>query len=292
MKISTAINNILNDDPFSAIALIAKGGFDCLDLSLFSLAQGEHLYLGDDWELYAKKLKEEAEKNNVYFNQAHAPFTMNMKNYLSGGEEADDILFRITRSIEFAAAVGAKIIVVHPVQCMDYNNFNRDEILEINKVFYGKLAPTALKCGIKIAIENMWRNNIFNGNIICSVCSDANELAKYVDECNKQHNCFGACLDIGHCTLTGVDPIYAINVLGDRLIALHVHDNDFVNDTHSLPLLYKINFAPIMAALKHIGYSGEFTLETDSYFAKMPPELLPDAITFAAKVCRYLTKDM
>ena len=117
-------------------------------------------------------------------------------------------------------------------------------------------------------------------------------MALYVDECNKIENCFVACLDIGHCTLTGVDPAKAIHVLGDRLQALHVHDNDFRHDTHSLPFLYNIDFEPIMKALKDIEYSGDFTLETDRYFRDVPLELMPDALTFAAKVCRYLTKNM
>lgn len=292
MKISTATNFIGRGDDLEAIRLVAEAGFDCLDLSLFELDKGQHYLLGDNWKGRVQKIKETADKYGISFNQSHAPFTMNMNAYLAGGEGEKDVIFRISRAIEVAAAVGAKIVVVHPVQCMDYTNYDHREILEINKQFYSKLAPVAKKHNVKIAIENMWRNNIFNNNIIRSVCSDAYELAAYVDACNEIEDCFVACLDLGHCTLTGVDPAKAIRVLGSRLGCLHVHDNDFVKDTHSLPLLYNINYAPIMEALKEINYKGEFTLEADSYFRKMPDELLPDALKFAAKVCRYLTKDM
>lgn len=294
MNISTGSKFILHGRrEKDTVAEIAAAGFDCIDLTLVDMANADdHIFFKDDWRETALDLKKEAERHGVFFNQAHAPFQMDMNKYLAGGDGEKDVLFRITRSIEVAATVGAKIIIVHPVQCMDYNNYDHKEILEINKQFYAKLAPTAKKHGIKIAIENMWRNNIFNNNIITSVCSDPYELALYVDECNKTENCFVACLDIGHCTLTGVDPAKAIHVLGDRLQALHVHDNDFRHDTHSLPFLYNIDFEPIMQALKDIEYSGDFTLETDRYFRDVPLELMPDALTFAAKVCRYLTKNM
>lgn len=294
MYLSTGSKYILHGrSEKDIIAEVAAAGFDCLDLTLCDMARNdEHVFFKENWSETAMELKSEAEKNGIFYNQAHAPFHMNMNNYLAGGDGEKDVLFRITRSIEVASLVGAKIIIVHPVQCMDYSNYDHKEILEINKQFYGKLAPIAKECGIKIAIENMWRKNIFNNNIITSVCSDPYELALYVDECNKIEDCFVACLDIGHCTLTGVDPAKAIHVLGDRLKALHVHDNDFRHDTHSLPLLYDINFEPIMQALKDINYKGEFTLECDRYFGDIPKELMPDALQFAAKVCRYLIKSV
>ena len=294
MYISTASKFILHGRcDKDIIPEIAAAGFDCIDLTLCDMANDDdHIFFKENWRETAIELKEEAKKYGVFYNQAHAPFRMDMNKYLSGGDGEKNVLFRLIRSIEVAALVGAKIIIIHPVQCMDYNNYDHKEILEINKQFYRKLAPTAKKCGIKIAIENMWNRNIFNNNIISSVCSDPYEFAIYVDECNKTHDCFVACLDIGHCTLTGVDPAKAIHVLGDRLQALHVHDNDFSGDTHSLPFLYKMDFEPIMKALKDINYNGEFTLECDRYFGNIPTALLPDALTFAAKVCRYLVNSV
>ena len=293
MKISTATRNISSSENLSdAIKLISEAGFDCLDISLFDLTESNNIFLQNNFKTYAEKLRKCADDNGVFFNQAHAPYSMDMRKYLAGGQLAENIVFLISRSIEVAAAVGAEKIVVHPIQCMDYRNANHREILEVNKEYYGRFAKIAIKNNIKIAIENMWRKNMYNGQIGQSVCSNPHELALYVDELNGLYGCFGACLDLGHCTLTGVDPANAITVLDKRLIALHVHDNDFVSDMHCLPLSQKIDYAPIMDALKKINYQGEFTLEANSFFGNVPTTLLPDALTFAAKVSRDLTKDI
>ena len=37
------------------------------------------------------------------------------------------------------------------------------------------------EAGVKIAIENMWRNHQYNGHIVSSVCSSPYELRDYVD---------------------------------------------------------------------------------------------------------------
>lgn len=56
-----------------------------------------------------------------------------------------------------------------------------------------------------------------------------------------------------------------IRALGHRLQALHIHDNDRWHDSHQIPFSMSIDFAPIAAALKEIGYKGWFTLEADHY---------------------------
>ena len=56
-----------------------------------------------------------------------------------------------------------------------------------------------------------------------------------------------------------------IRALGHRLQALHIHDNDRWHDSHQIPFSMSIDFAPIAAALKEIGYKGWFTLEADYY---------------------------
>ena len=48
---------------------------------------------------------------------------------------------------------------------------------------------------------------------------------------------FGFCLDTGHLLIVCRDVYAAIIELGDRLIALHVHDNDGVHDDHNAPFV-------------------------------------------------------
>ncbi|MBO5323463.1 MAG: sugar phosphate isomerase/epimerase [Oscillospiraceae bacterium] len=290
MKISTQ-TEVLADtyDLETAVRMIARAGFDAVDLSLFNMAEGEESpFFRDDYAEYAQKIKALAKECGVYFNQAHAPFRMDMNAYLDGGAGRADVFRRLNRAIEVAGILGVRNIVVHPVHCISYANNDPDALLEINRDFYAQLIPAAQAARVKIAIENMWQRNQFNKQIISSTCSSPYELARYVDVCNELADCFVACLDIGHCALTGHDPVNCIHVLGNRLAALHVHDNDTLHDSHNCPQTMSIDCYPIMEALKSIGYEGELTLEADYFFKHYREDLYPVALQFMQQTARHL----
>ncbi len=267
----------------------ADAGFDCIDISLFDMEKGcDSVFLNDNWQNYAKELKAEAENHGIFYNQAHAPYKMDMRKYLQSDLAKQDVIFRLTRAIEVAATVGAAAIVIHPIHCWEYSTFSHEEAFRINKEFYGLLAPTAKKNGIKIAIENMWERDKKTGKITQSVCSDPNELAYYIDELNKMSDCFVACLDIGHCVLTGISPDTAIFILGERLAALHIHDNDLKGDKHTLPTLGKIDYSAVMKALKENNYRGVFTLESHGFISGFDKSFHSEALKFAVSVSRHL----
>ncbi len=63
-----------------------------------------------------------------------------------------------------------------------------------------------------------------------------------------------------------------IRALGNRLQALHIHDNDCWHDSHQIPFSMSIDFDAVVKALKDIHYSGYFTLEASSYLEAFTPE--------------------
>ena len=76
-----------------------------------------------------------------------------------------------------------------------------------------------------------------------------------------------ACLDLGHAEMkgSGDGAVNMIKALGPRLQALHIHDNNCLNDNHQIPFSMNIDFMPIVKALKEIDYQGYFTLEADAF---------------------------
>ena len=56
-----------------------------------------------------------------------------------------------------------------------------------------------------------------------------------------------------------------IKALGSRLGALHIHDNDKLDDSHEIPGSMQIDFDAIIRALREIEYKGYFTLESVYY---------------------------
>lgn len=263
------------------IKMIAEAGFTAYDMSMagrpdiYAMSDDEH-------RAYFNNLRASADSFGIVCNQAHAPFHSS-----TGNPEEDEKIFRnIARSIEAAAILGAKNIIVHPKQHLEYA-FNIDVLREMNMEFYNRLIPYAEKNNIHICVENMWRSDKNTHRIIDSTCSRAEEFCDYIDSIGSEW--VVGCLDIGHVPLTGENERRIISMLGGkRLKALHVHDTDGVSDLHTLPFLSKIDMIEVMTALGEIGYDGDLTFESDCFTARMPNELIPAALRFMNETGKYL----
>ncbi len=266
-----------------AVKIIADSGFDAYDISLFKLTRDEdYIFNADDYAEKAKELREFADSIGIVCNQSHAPFPSSV-----GEPEKDKYIFgKIVRAMEIASILGAKIIVVHPIQHLNYAE-HADELFEMNVEFYNSLIPYCKKFGIKVACENMWQCN--NGSRVPSdsTCSRAWEFCKYLDAINSEW--IVGCLDIGHVSLMAADIPEFIHKMGNkRLQALHVHDTDFKGDLHTIPFNAKIDFLAVCKALGEIDYKGDFTFETDAFYRGRPEELYPASTKYLCETGRFL----
>jgi sugar phosphate isomerase/epimerase len=188
--------------------------------------------------------------------------------------------------LEVSALAGCGIAVVHPVHHEEYLGHEEERFAQ-NMKFYRALLPYAKEYGIKIALENMFQKETKRKVIGHDTCSRAEEFIRYLDTLDDEH--FVACLDLGHCGVVGLEAQDMIRALGhERLQALHVHDNDYTKDQHTLPGLGKMNWEEIMKALAEINYQGEFTYEADRFLFDMPTPMLPRAVSFMVEMGRYL----
>lgn len=280
MKISTEIASlarIVGEE--RAVELIAKAGFDAFDFSMFSMAKYDKLTGGvkltghplgcDDYAEYAKKLKKIGDDFGIVCNQSHAPFP-------SRGEE---MMYYLSRAIECTAIAGGKICVIHPD-----NNKSAVE----NAEMYFRLLPVAKEYGVKIATENMWNWDKEKDEALPAACSDHFDFLKHLEAVNDES--FVACLDIGHAAMRGLNTSVRqmILALGDKLEALHIHDNDMWHDTHAIPCSMSIDFDDMVRALREIGYKGDFTLEADSFLKKYDETNVFDGVKEMARVARGL----
>ena len=261
-----------------AFDTLMNAGYPAIDISLF----GRNDYLFEEgWKDTAKELYERAKARGVIINQAHAPFGGGYDHYTK------NLIPTFPRVFAFCEILGVRQIVVHPLQQGRYYGRER-ELFDMNMDFYRSLIPLSEKHGIKIAIENMWQTHPVTHRICDDVCADPHELAAYYDTLNDPEH-FTVCLDIGHVALCGREPQDAIRILGhDRLGALHVHDVDYVNDLHTIPYLGRVNWSAVVEALADIDYSGEFTMESDSFLAPYPADFIPTATKYMADTTRYL----
>ena len=266
-----------------AIKLIADAGFDAYDSSFcVSMKIEKHPYSGENYLEYAKEIREYADSLGIVCNQAHAPFPSSV-----GDPEVDEKIFdSIVRSMEIASVLGTKIIVVHPKQHLSYAE-HAEELFQMNLEFYARLIPYCEKYNIKVATENMWQNNSASGAITDSTCSRAWEFNKYIDSINSEW--ITGCLDIGHVSLVTKDITGFIKDMGkERIRALHIHDTDFIRDSHTMPFTQKIDYIAVAKTLGEIGYDGDFTYESGSFFNRFPMELYSSGLKLMHDVGRYL----
>lgn len=257
MKTSTEINSaasLIGEE--KAVEYIAKAGFDAWDFSMFSMCkydwnnrrmfESSHPLANNDYLKFARTLKKIGEDNGIVCNQSHAPFPSSLPG----------ITDYLKRAVECTAEAGGKICVIHPI-----NNNSPEE----NAEMYMGLLPFAKEHGVKIATENMWNWDDAKGESTFAACATAESFKAHLDAVNDDD--FVACLDIGHAEMRGsgsgaANMIYA---LGDKLQALHIHDNDRWHDSHQIPFSMDIDFDAVVKALKSIGYAGYLTLEADAY---------------------------
>lgn len=280
------IGSLLGD--LKAIELIKKAGFDSIDADLDYWDDAG--YYEGDYIARAKEMRKFADELDIPFTQAHAPFNLSMKD----GEEANiKNTFDVTvKAIECCEILGVDILVVHPLQFREYYS-NKKFLKELNLRFYTDLLPYCEKHGVKMACENMFHRDPHNGHIIDSVCADPEEFNEYIDMVNSEY--LVACLDLGHCGVTNRDAAYCIRKMGgERVKALHVHDNDFVNDCHTMPMMGEMDWDSITKALADINYSGNFTLESDGFFKGMGKDenILLQALKLKEAVSRKLMRDI
>lgn len=96
----------------------------------------------------------------------------------------------------------------------------------------------------------------------------------------------GFCFDSGHqnCRCKNVD---LLSMYEDKLMALHLHDNDESGDQHRMPFDGNINWNVVMKKLTDINYSGSIALEimNKGYeYIKDPKELLAIAFERAKRL--------
>lgn len=267
-----------------AIEMLAEAGFDGIDYSMHRMAAEENCLLcSEGWQSEVRELRTLADALGTPFVQGHAPYRFRDTSDEAWERENFPLL---TRSIEIAGALGIENLVVHPIHHLDYKK-NRERLHEWNMRFYRALIPYAREAGVRICLENMWQRDPKRGNIISDdTCSAAEELAAWADELDDPN--IGVCLDLGHCGLVGRDAEASVATLGSRLSCLHIHDNDFMSDLHTLPYLGNADWDAILAALGEVGYKGHFTYEADSFLSRMPDALIPDALKFMVSVGRYM----
>ena len=78
-----------------------------------------------------------------------------------------------------------------------------------------------------------------------------------------------------------------METLGDRVKALHIHDNDGFDDLHIAPYLGLNDWEKFLKGLISINYTGNLNFETGGSLNPLPPALIPSMMRHIAEIGKY-----
>jgi len=190
-----------------------------------------------------KKAKWISKRYNISLN-FHIPYFLEISSYIPGISEV--VLKFAKKEIVLANKLGVKIITIHPgyKEAVPDKNFNilirnLREIIKFTK-----------KYEIKIGLEN---STLLGGGL----CATPKEILKVLNLLKSLKVTF----DVGHANTTGFNPIEYFRKVKNKIINIHIHDNNGKNDEHLLIGKGNIDFKKFLRECKKSNYYGPFILE-------------------------------
>lgn len=232
MKIGTMVPFFTEIDIKTRLELMKKAGFDNL---MFTLDRNH--------EKYTCKLEgmlEICKQVGLEISSSHAAYSEpEVVKFWSQGKEGDEIEAEYLKEIEFAAKHNLETVVFHL-------NFETNYTLgEVGLSRLRNMVKLAEKLGVKIAIENLYKRDeleyIFN---------------------NIQSKNLGMCYDSGHENFLTQNENY-LEKFGNKLFALHLHDNDGKEDLHKMIFTGTVDWQKVakdLAQANSVSLDGEIKL--------------------------------
>jgi sugar phosphate isomerase/epimerase len=244
-----------------AIERIASQGYDCIDYQGFVNIESDFFKLPDtEFEAEILRQKELIASHGLEVTQAHAPWRTPKD---GDPEERRKWLEAMKKAIRGTKLIGCSRFVVHPLLPYMDTAEHPDEVWAMNEEFLGALADYAKDYGVTVCFENM----PFPAFPITTV----EHCMEMLDRLKRDN--LKICLDTGHAAIfKGSDVASAVRLIGDRLEAVHIHDNMGKEDEHLIPGDGIIDWDALTAALKEIGFKKVFSLETSPKHTKHPRE--------------------
>jgi sugar phosphate isomerase/epimerase len=285
MSLNLCVNRCAEEQ---MIPRLAAAGFDGLDFNFCDLLTRI------DWrdqraaDQFVGTLKRAAEKSAMPWVQAHGPMF-----YMFGKGEKDEFARSLcVPCIRACGQLGVPWMVLHPdVFPGPYDKAHHEAIRQGNIDFFRSLLPECEKAKVGIAIENIFDKAGRHGERNCprfyaAVPEEQCELIDALD-----HPLIGACWDTGHARLMGLEPSATIPILGHRLKALHIQENDGKDDDHMLPFVngnHGVRWAGFGQALVKAGYKGAFTYEVHNAFNAVPEGFYDTALRYAVNIAKFI----
>ena len=259
-----------------------EDGFACADYGMSNTEVAPYTLDDAAFDAYLAEERRMAEEAGIVISQVHGPWRWPPQDATE--EDRAERMEKMKRSIRGTALLGCKNWIVHPIMPYGINELGTDDAQktwDLNVIFMRELLACAKEYDIYICFENMPMPNFSLGSV--------EAIMRFVGEMNDDH--FRVCLDTGHVNVFPGQTLYdAVLMIGDKLQALHVHDNNGKSDEHKLPWHGTADWEGFGRALREIGFDGVFSYETGPASA-LPAELYGDMLRFMVKSAHIIMKE-
>ena len=241
-------------NPFPYLRKISDAGFSyvhwCHEWST------NYLYTRDD----IAEIKSNLRKYDLEILDIHASNGREISWDSDDNDNRAAAITLIKNRIKMAAEFDVQVIIMHISEVNDYLKKSLDE-----------LEKFAAVRGVKIAIENT--KNF----------PDVDEILSLYDE-----NFLGLCFDSGHANIEENAFTY-FDKLKDRLISIHLHDNDGERDLHQIPFYGTTNWEEVTRIISESSYKKQISLEASIHNMKMSEDnFLKEAFSAAEKLSEMI----
>ena len=224
---------------YSELCLLGKNPIENVDRMVSAGAENVEVMLdGPGWDRFDIRmdpLAGELKKRDVAYS-VHTPVwdaNLTSENFFI----REGVYRSLCQSIVFASKINAAHVVIHPGFCQ-YGAFSKDTAKKRSAEYLSRLVEFNRNYGARLLIENV-------GDPAHAVFT-YEEYVHFLDPFPKE---VGYLVDLGHAHFNRWNLADLLGAVGDRLYAVHIHDNDGRHDQHR----------PI----------GEGTIDWDSVFSKI-----------------------
>lgn len=294
-KISISIGRLQNMfGDMRAIEIAAEIGADAVDFDTcgnrWDYRDEKSIFSKSDEEIvaYCEALKKRADELGIIIGQTHGRIAG-----FRGDPAWDEAAVKNARlDCLVAKTLGAPVCIMHGVTTIHMGADADPQMMrDMNFNWFTSVLPFAKQYGIKLATETFGDATGLN---CCDFFGNADEFIKsYNRICAVEDfaDYFVMCMDTGHshkATRFNNNPSSpdVIRMLGSKIVALHLNDNDTLTDQHKIPLTGSLDWEDILNALDEVGYNGTYNMELN--LAWFGSELVVETAAFAIKVLRTM----
>lgn len=159
----------------------------------------------------------------------------------------------VRNRLEMTARLGGHAVVMHAG--LTDNPAGTPPGWDALKRSLDALEPFSRKLGVPIAVENTSR--------------DWGMVAALLDHYPPDY--LGLCYDSGHGNVDGLG-LEKLAALKERLLCLHLHDNDGKSDQHRLPFTGTVDWPEFVRILASSPYTGSISMESNMSHEGIQPE--------------------